>query len=148
MPPFSSPNSSPPPPSYPLIPSLINIIYDEHYLITENEQTIGTFYLSGGTGEYSNTVPTTINVEIDLNFPLQDGDTFTLFTIPEGENVQWEDVTLTGIGCLKGEGEIIADEESGGSKFQVFVNPDSYTCTTVTGVLKFSTISLLTGSGL
>jgi len=123
----------------------LEFVYSQPYTISQSGQTIGTFSFSGGTGQFSNANPNTINLEIDPNYTIQDGDTFILFTIPEGESIVWEGITIDSE-CFDAEGEIIQNQ-SGENSFQVVFNPKPNTCTFYSGASELQTLPLLAIGG-
>ncbi len=129
------------------IPALINVVYGDSYSITQNGQTIGTFTISGGTGQFSSSNPNTLNIEIGPNIVLQDGDTLTLFSAPEGEEIQWEGINLDSE-CFSAEGETVFNEATLQNDYQLIFYLDADSCIYAAGALKFGTFPVLAGGGL
>jgi len=130
-----------------MIPSVIEIIYGESYSITQNGQTIGTFTISGGSGLYSGSNPNILEIQLDPDFQLQDEDTLTLFSVPDGEPLQWEGIILSSE-CFGAEGEQVFNEETSQNDYQIIFHLDEDSCLFYTGAMKYSAIPVLTGGGL
>ncbi len=113
-------------------PLLINIVYSESYPVTLNGQTIGTFSINGGDGLNSTGNPNTLDIQIDPNYELQDGDTLTLFSVPDGESLQWEGITLSSE-CFGAEGEQVFNQETSQSDYQIVFHLDEDSCLFYTG---------------
>jgi len=130
------------------IPTLIDVVYGDSYSITQNGQTIGTFTISGGSGLYSSSNPNTLEIQLAPNYELQEGDIVTLFSVPQGEAIQWEGITLSNEECFSAEGVFVENQGAEENSYQVIFNLDEDNCSIYAGATKLSAISVLTGGGL
>ncbi len=130
------------------IPALIDVVYGQNYTFSHNGQIIGSFTISGGSGPYSTNNPNTLEIEFDPNYELQDGDTLTLFSVPEGENVLWDGITLIGEECFSAEGELVPHPDTNQNDYQVIFDVDEDQCSIYSDATKLSAIPVLAGGGL
>ncbi|MBP7074276.1 MAG: hypothetical protein KBA81_02710 [Rhabdochlamydiaceae bacterium] len=87
-------------------PSITTLSYETTYSITLNGQDVGTFVFQGGTGLIDGTQSNTITLNID---PSLAGETFTLFTIPAGQEGQFQSIELMGVSCQSFETQVVQD---------------------------------------
>nr|NGX62553.1 hypothetical protein [Chlamydiota bacterium] len=87
------------------------IVYEVSYPIVVNGQTVGTYMVSGGTGDV--TVSNVNVLMIDLeNYQPQDGEVIPLFAIHEKEKEYWESIEIQGEAeCIEMKGEVISEDE-------------------------------------
>ncbi|MBP7074272.1 MAG: hypothetical protein KBA81_02690, partial [Rhabdochlamydiaceae bacterium] len=108
----------------PTYPSITILSYETTYSITLNGLDVGTFTFSGGTGLFDSALSNTITLNID---PGLVGETFTLFTIPAGQEGEFQTIKLVGVSCQLVEGDTTTDA-SGQIVYQVIYQEN--TCTT------------------
>jgi len=131
------------------IPALADVFYEQDYSVTQNGQTVGTFTITGGTGPYSSSNPNTLEIQFDSNYVLQEGDTFTLFSVPEGEEFQWEGIIFSGgEECFTAEGELVPNQDTNQNDYQLIFDVDEDQCSFYTDAPKLSAIPVLASGGL
>ncbi len=131
------------------LPALIDVVYGSSYSVRQNGQTIGTFTISGGTGQYSSSNSNTLTIELDSDVFLEDGDIVTLFSVPLGELTQIENVVLAGDNpCLSAEGEEVYNEETNQNDYQLIISLESLSCNFGSKASRVSAIPALAGGGL
>ncbi|NGX62347.1 MAG: hypothetical protein K940chlam9_01844 [Chlamydiae bacterium] len=88
------------------------IVYEVSYPIVVNGQTVGTYTISGGTGDV--TVSNVNVLMIDLkDYQPQEGEVIPLFAIPEEEKEYWESIKIQGEAeCIEMKGEVISEGEN------------------------------------
>ncbi len=117
------------------------IVYEVSYPIVANGQAVGSYTVSGGTGNVtvSNANALTIHLE---DYQPQDGEVIPLFSIPEEEKEYWESIEIQGDAeCLEMRGEVLSDSQDAGYVFNV-VFTESKTCR-VNQAVVLPTLSLL-----
>ncbi|MBP7074275.1 MAG: hypothetical protein KBA81_02705 [Rhabdochlamydiaceae bacterium] len=86
--------------------SITTISYETTYSITLDGLDVGTFVFHGGTGLIDGTLSNTITLNIDPDLA---GETFTLFTIPAGQEGEFQTIELVGASCQSFESQIVQD---------------------------------------
>ncbi|NGX62337.1 MAG: hypothetical protein K940chlam9_01834, partial [Chlamydiae bacterium] len=87
------------------------IVYEVSYPIVVNSQTVGTYTVSGGTGNFTNLNVNVLMIDLE-NYQPQDGEVIPLFTIPEEEKEYWESIEIQGDAeCSEMKGEVISEDE-------------------------------------
>lgn len=85
-----------------------------------NDQNVGTYTVSGGSGLLDSVGVSVISFDFDPSFQPQEGDILTLFYIPEEDVGLWQSIEIEGesFECLTTYGQIATND--GLSSFQVF----------------------------
>ncbi|NGX62437.1 MAG: hypothetical protein K940chlam9_01934 [Chlamydiae bacterium] len=87
------------------------IVYEVSYPIVVNGQTVGTYTISGGTGNFTNSNVNVLTIDLE-DYQPQDGEVIPLFVIPEGEKEYWESIKIQGEAeCIEMKGEVISEDE-------------------------------------
>ncbi len=87
------------------------IVYEVSYPIVANGQTVGTYTVSGGTGNFTNSNVNVLTIDLE-DYQPQDGEVIPLFAIPEEEKEYWESIEIQGEAeCLEMKGEVISEDE-------------------------------------
>jgi hypothetical protein len=101
--------------NYSSILSINEISYQVPYNIYINDQIVGTFIFSGGTGAFDGDLQNTINIDLDSSYV---GETITLFTIPESApEGMFETIELVGASCQTIESQIV--DQGGAHAYQI-----------------------------
>ncbi|NGX62543.1 MAG: hypothetical protein K940chlam9_02042, partial [Chlamydiae bacterium] len=117
------------------------IVYEVSYPIVVNGQTVGTYTISGGTGNFTNSNVNVLMIDLE-DYQPQDGEVIPLFAIPEEEKEYWESIEIQGDAeCLEMGGEVLSDSQDAGYVFNV-VFTESKTCR-VNQAVVLPTLSLL-----
>lgn len=111
-------------------------------MVFQNGQTIGSFTISGGTGVYSSNNPNVLNIEINPSITIEDGDTYTLFSMPQGEEIQLGEINLSSE-CFTANGEQVLDIETNQNTYQIVFNLDDASCSFYAGASKFGAMPVL-----
>ncbi|NGX62441.1 MAG: hypothetical protein K940chlam9_01938 [Chlamydiae bacterium] len=103
------------------------IVYEVSYSIVVNGQTVGTYTVSGGTGDVTVSNVNVLMIDLEDHQP-QDGEVIPLFAIPEEEKEYWESIEIQGDAeCLEMGGKVFSDSQDAGYVFNV-VFTESKTC--------------------
>ncbi|NGX62515.1 MAG: hypothetical protein K940chlam9_02014 [Chlamydiae bacterium] len=103
------------------------IVYEVSYPIVVNGQTVGTYTVSGGTGNFTNSNANVLTIHLE-DYQPQDGEVIPLFVIPEEEKEYWESIEIQGeVECLEMGGKVLSDSQDAGYVFNV-VFTESNTC--------------------
>nr|NGX62539.1 hypothetical protein [Chlamydiota bacterium] len=87
------------------------LVYEVSYPIVVNGQTVGTYTISGGTGNFTNSNVNVLMIDLE-DYQPQDGEVIPLFAIPEEEKEYWESIEIQGDAeCLEMKGEAISEGE-------------------------------------
>ncbi|NGX62468.1 MAG: hypothetical protein K940chlam9_01965, partial [Chlamydiae bacterium] len=85
------------------------IVYGVSYPIVVNGQTVGTYTVSGGTGNFTNSNVNVLTIDLE-DYQLQNGEVILLFAIPGEEKEYWESIEIQGKAeCLEMKGEVISE---------------------------------------
>jgi hypothetical protein len=93
--------------AYPSILSVTEISYGASYPITVNGVNVGTFEIAGGTGLISRSSSNTLTIYLNPDVDTQ--GTFTLFSIPSGQEGEFQTIELVGESCQSFEGSTTTD---------------------------------------
>ncbi|NGX62574.1 MAG: hypothetical protein K940chlam9_02073 [Chlamydiae bacterium] len=87
------------------------IVYEVSYPIVVNGQTVGTYMVSGGTGNFTNSNVNVLMIDLE-DYQPKDGEVIPLFVIPEDEIENWKSIKIQGEAeCLEMKGEVIAEDD-------------------------------------
>ncbi|NGX62343.1 MAG: hypothetical protein K940chlam9_01840 [Chlamydiae bacterium] len=87
------------------------IVYEVGYPIVVSGQTVGTYTISGGTGNFTNSNVNVLTIHFE-DYQPQEGEVIPLFAIPEEEKEYWESIEIQGEAeCIEIKGEVISEGE-------------------------------------
>ncbi|NGX62009.1 MAG: hypothetical protein K940chlam9_01502 [Chlamydiae bacterium] len=87
------------------------IVYEVSYPIVVNGQTVGTYTVSGGTGDVTVSNANVLTIDLE-DYQPQEGEVIPLFAIPEEEKEYWELIEIQGkADCLEMKGKVISEDE-------------------------------------
>ncbi|NGX62316.1 MAG: hypothetical protein K940chlam9_01813 [Chlamydiae bacterium] len=88
------------------------IVYEVSYPIVVNGQTVGTYTVSGGTGNFTNSNINVLTIDLE-DYEPQGGEVILLFAISEEEKEYWESIEIQGeTECIEMKGEVISEGEN------------------------------------